>query len=206
MVMTLKIILIISFYLISSTIQGCGNKNHSENNDPKELTFKVDNSLLGEKFIDNYLEFSFSPPNSCLQMSEGIVQKVKDRFKQEYTVPNSFVIEPHMFFLNENDQFACLISILPTLTNADNSIVKYQQAICTQYIDSQVSQADFLHNGFRIYQSLIISKDIVQFKLVVTQSVNKSFQIDYVIPKSIYQDNLKAIESSIGSLTKLNVS
>ena len=49
----------------------------------------------------------------------------------------------------------------------------------------------------------IIDKDMIQFKVVVPQPSNQSFQIDYVIPKSIYQDKVEAIESSIGSLLKL---
>jgi len=198
---TLKVILIIN--LVFSLTQGCKNKNHNENNNPAELTFKVNQSLLGEKYVDKYLGFSFLPPKSCLQMSEAMVQKVKDQLKKEYTITNSYVIEPHQFFLNKNDRFACLISILTTVSNVDSTISKYQQAIFAYSKNSQVTQAIFLHNGFRIYQSLIISKDIIHFKLVVPQSSNKSFQIDYVIPKTIYQDELEAIESSIGSLLKL---
>jgi len=163
----------------------------------------VNQTLLGEKFIENDLGFSFSPPKSCLPISEEKIQKINDRLKKETAVANSFEVEPHTVFLNENDKFVCVISILPTLSDADSAIAGYQQAIESLYVNSQVSQAVFNHNGFRIYQSLITNQNIVQFRLVVIQTLGKSFQIDYVIQKSIYQDNLEAIESSIGSLTKL---
>ena len=200
---TLKLILAVSFFLIVMIIQGCERKNRNARNNPQELTFNVDHSLLEDKFSDKYLGFIFYPPKSCLQLPEEMVQKVKGQLKDEYTVPNSFVIEPYKFFLNEKDQSACLISILPTLSPVDSSIDEYQQAICNFSSNSQVTQDMFLHNGFRIYQSLIIRKDMILFKLVILQPLEKSFQIDYVIPKSIYRDNLEAIESSIGSVSKL---
>jgi hypothetical protein len=200
---TIKVIFIVIYTLIFSLTQGCKNKNHNENNNLAELTFKVNQSLLGKKYVDKYLGFSFLPPKSCLQMAEVTVQKVKDQLKKEYTNTNSYVIEPHQFFLNKNDKFACLVSILTTFSNVDSTISKYQKVIIAESKNSQVTQAIFLHNGFRIYQSLIISTDIIHFKLVVPQSSNKTFQVDYVIPKTIYQDELEAIESSIGSFLKL---
>lgn len=196
-------ILFTLFLFIFLLTQACSN---NENENPRDLTFKVNQTLLGEKFIDNDLGFSFSPPKSCLPISEEKIQKINDRLKKETAIANSIGVEPHTVFLNENDQFVCVISILPTLSDADSANAAYQQAIESHYKNSQVSQADFNHNGLKIYQSLITNQNIVQFKLVVIQSQGKSFQIDYVIQKLIYQDNLEAIESSIGSLTKLKES
>lgn len=198
-----RVILIINISLIIIFILACGNKNHNKNDHPQELIFKVNPSLLGEKFLNEYYGFSFSPPKRCLQLPEEMVQKVKEQLKKEYSVTNSYILEPYQLFLNEKNRFACLISILPNFSNADSAIAEYQQAIFNYSKDRKVTQTIFLHNGFRIYQSLIINENMIQFKLVVPQTSNKSFQIDYVIPTTIYQDNVETIESSIGSLLKL---
>ena len=198
----MKKILCVAIMIVIS-VTGCERKGRNAKNHPQELTFNVNHSLLEDKFSDQSLGFTFHPPKSCLQLPEEMVQKVKGQLKDEYTVSNSFIIEPYQFFLNEKDQFACLISILPTLSPADSSIDEYQQAIRNFTRNSQVTQDMFLHNGFRIYQSLIIRQNMIQFKLIIPQPLEKSFQIDYVIPKSIYRDNVEAIESSIGSILKL---
>lgn len=167
------------------------------------MTFKVNQALIGKKVLDKNIGFSFSPPKSCLQMDEDIVEKIRQQLKTKHSVPNSYLLEPYLVFLNEKNQSVCLVSILPGLTDADSAITQYQQAIDYDTEDRKTIQTVFLHNGFQVYQSLITASDKIQFKLVIPQKLNKSFQIDYIIPKTIYLDEVEAIESSIGTLLKL---
>ncbi len=194
-----KTLLIICFSLTFYFFQGCGQNYH----DGPEMTFKINPSLIEDQLNDPSLGFSFSPPKNCLKIPDKMVQEVKDQFKKEYAITNLFIIEPYLFFLNEQNRFACFISTLPALSSNDSLITAYQQAIHNHAKENYIKQDTFIHNGFKIFQSLIIGPESIQFKLVVPQPLNKSFQIDYVIPKSIYPNKIEAIESSIGSLHKL---
>ena len=51
-----------------------------------------------------------------------------------------------------------------------------------------------------IRQYLINAKEVVIFKLFI--AANTDYQLDYIIPKKIYEKELKKIESSIGSINK----
>lgn len=181
-------------------IYACGKNDYANQN---EMTFRIDSNLLGEKYVNQTIGFIFSPPRDCKPLPESIVDKVKDTLKTTYSSVDFLKIDPVKFFLNQETQFACLISILQDLTESDTVISNYQQALKNQNQNSQIKQTKFFYNGFTIYQTLIMTETTIQFKLVIPQPSQKSFQIDYIIPNSIYVEKIEAIESSIGSIKKI---
>ncbi|MBD3290273.1 hypothetical protein GF337_15825 [candidate division KSB1 bacterium] len=188
--------------LLIIMIYGCDSQKDSRKNGIQQIGFKVDPALLEAPYQDSTLGIVFSPPKGCSRMPKDIVIEVKDQFKTLNTISAPFAIEPHQIFLNEENHFACILSKLPVLANSDSSVYIYQQAIRDSTDEKQVKQTSFLHNGLLIHQSLIINPIMIQFKLIIPQSESNSFQIDYVIPKSIYADYIEVIESSIGSIKK----
>lgn len=190
------------FLLLIIINYDCENQKDTRKNGIQQIGFKVDPALLEAPYQDNTLGIVFSPPKGCSRIPEDIVTEVKDQFKTQNAMSAPFAIEPHQIFLNKDNHFACILSKLPALANSDSSVYIYQQAIHDSTDGKQVKQTSFLHNGLLIHQSLIIDPLMIQFKLIISQSENNSFQIDYVIPKSIYADYIEVIESSIGSIKK----
>jgi len=196
----------ISFNILSILVLmifSCGNMDKKGNDLPEEMTFQINQSLLAEKYSDNHLGFSFSPPSVCVQMPKNMVQQVKGGIQNNLVSPDSLVLEPKQFFLNKNEQFFCLLTALPMLAVNDSSIKFYHQVIEKSAAGSEIQHSTYKYNKFLIYQSLIISEETINFKLLIPQPEYKSFQIDYIIPKSIYANKIEVIESSIGSLSKL---
>ncbi|MDW7681048.1 MAG: hypothetical protein SCK70_10810 [bacterium] len=163
-----------------------------------EMTFRVDKSLLAEKFVDRELGFEFIPPKDLLKVPADVLTDVQDQLP----LTDFFQIIPRQVFLAEQSEFVCIISWLPELIYSDSSIISYQRAVKSQTSNGEIRQTSFLYNGFRIYQTLIISDNVVNFKLLIPQPDKKSFQIDYIIPKNIYIEKIEAIESSIGSIKR----
>ena len=190
------------FFLIL-IIGSCESNKDAGNNSPQKIGFKIDPALLSEPYHDSALGMIFSPPKGCSQMPGDMVFKIKNQLKTQAAMSVPFTIEPHQVFLNEENHFACLLSRLPSLANSDSAVCIYRQAILDTSSVKQVKQTVFLHNGFTIYQILTIDQKKIEFKLIIPQSGNRSFQIDYVVPKSIYADYIEVIESSIGSIKKL---
>jgi len=193
-------IIVLSFLVLM--IITCGNMGKDGNDQPEEMTFQINQSLLGEKYSDRELGFSFSPPSGCKQMPEHIVQHVKGEIQKSIVPSDSLVLEPKQFFLNEDEHFFCLLTALPMLALCDSSISFYHKVIKNSAEQSEVQHSTYKYNNFLIYQSLIISNKTIDFKLLIPQPDNKSFQIDYIIPKLIYANKIEVIESSIGSLSK----
>jgi len=54
-------------------------------------------------------------------------------------------------------------------------------------------------NGINTIQYIITTAEVVLIKLIFNVR-DFYYQLDYIIPKSIYEENLKSIESSIGSI------
>ncbi len=186
-------------WLMLLLLFSCGENEYTQQN---EMTFKIDPNLLGEKFCCQELGFCFSPPRDCLPLPEVTVNQIKDSLKTSYPSVEFLTIEPIKFFFNQQTAFTCLISALPELAVADSNFAKYQQALTQQFPAEQVKQAKFFYNGFDIYQTLIMTDSFIQFKLLIPQSAQLSFQIDYYVPRQFYIENIEAIESSIGSIKK----
>jgi len=171
---------------------------------PEEMTFQVNQSLLGEKYIDDQLGFSFSPPKGCTKMPSNMVEQVKGELNKYSVSFDLLVLEPKQFFLNEDERFICLLTKIPSLSLSDSSINFYQQVVENVAKDNTVQRSSYKYRDFLIYQNLIISKEMINFKLLIPQQANKSFQLDYIVPKPIYTTKIEVIESSIGSLLKNN--
>ena len=200
MKITANVIFIILSFLFATI---CCEKQKNETNDlPGEMTFQINRLLLGEKYSDEYLGFSFSPPLGCKQMPLDTLQEVKAQIQKILLSSDSFNLEPKQFFVNAEEGFFCLLTALPSLALTDSSIVFFQQRIEKSAKNSEVQHSTYKYNHFLIYQSLLINSSTINFKLLIPQAEYKSFQIDYIIPKSIYANKIEVIESSIGSLSK----
>jgi len=193
-------LIVLSFMIL--VIIGCGNVEKNRNDQPEEMAFQINKALLGEKYSDSELGFSFSPPSGCEQMPKNMVQQVKGEIQKSLVSPDSLVLQPKQFFMNEEEGFFCLLTALPSLVLSDSSIRLFQQVIENSAEQGEVQHSNYKYNEFVIFQSLIISKEIINFKIMIPQAEHKSFQIDYIVPKSIYANKIEVIESSIGSLSK----
>jgi hypothetical protein len=196
-----KLFIILFSFLILMNLS-CGNEEKNKTDQPEEMTFQVNQSLLGEKYSDNELGFSFSPPIGCKLMPKNLVQQVKAEITKNLVSPESLALEPKQFFLNKNEQFFCLLTTLPMLVLSDSSIKFYNMAVKNSAAGDEVQSSTYKYNHFLIYQSLIMNDETINFKLLIPQAEHKSFQIDYILPKSIYVNKIEVIESSIGSLSK----
>ena len=85
-------------------------------------------------------------------------------------------------------------TLLKTLTTA------YQN----RFPKATVQQAVFIKDAFRIHQLMVIATDFVRIKLICDAPETRVFEVDYHIPKDVYQTELRAIESSIGSINLIH--
>ena len=57
-----------------------------------------------------------------------------------------------------------------------------------------------MKDAFRVYQLMVVSSNFVLIKLICDAPENPVFEVDYVVPRGVYEMELRSIESSIGSI------
>ena len=69
-------------------------------------------------------------------------------------------------------------------------------------IQGSVTEGSYLHNGFNIRQLIHVQDDQVTIKLICISDDEHNFMLDYIVPAQFYEQNIRAIESSIGTINK----
>ena len=58
------------------------------------------------------------------------------------------------------------------------------------------------HNGLDFHQFIFTKDDYITIKLITEVSDQMIIMIDYIVPSKNYEEELRAIESSIGTIKK----
>ncbi len=167
-----------------------------------EMEFNVKPELLAGRYQNKTFGFSFSPPKGCIELPDSLAKPLAEQLKSKISATQDISVEPVEFFVNEEDMLICIVSELKNFQANDGTIQQYQQMIRQTARNNNIQQTSYRYHKFQIFQSLIMSNDMVQFKLFFPQKDKPSFQLDYVVPKSLYVKYVEAIESSIGSVEK----
>ncbi|MBC8415915.1 MAG: hypothetical protein H8E11_05750 [Candidatus Cloacimonetes bacterium] len=69
-------------------------------------------------------------------------------------------------------------------------------------IQGSVTEGSYLHNRFNIRQFIHVQDDQVTIKLICISDDEHIFMLDYILPSQFYEQNIRAIESSIGTINK----
>ena len=116
--------------------------------------------------------------------------------------PQDLQIVPRWIFLNEDSRSMCVVSELNGVEIAPDEILleTLTTAYRNQFPNATVQQTVFMKDAFRIHQLMVIAADFVRIKLICDAPETLVFEVDYRIPRDVYQTELRSIESSIGSI------
>lgn len=165
------------------------------------LVFKVDETRLEPTVTDTALRIKMAAPKNWKKIDDSMLTEVANKLKPQLT-PQDLQIVPRWIFLDETSQSVCVASkldvvgIVPDETLLKNLKTAYQ----TQFPNATVHQAVFMKDAFRIHQLMVIAADFVLIKLICDAPETLVFQVDYRIPRDVYQTERRSIESSIGSI------
>ena len=76
----------------------------------------------------------------------------------------------------------------------------YKELLTQQFSIKDIPSLKFPINEIPILQYLINTDEFVIIRIFIDSIAN--YQIDYIIPRNIYEKELKKVESSIGSINK----
>ena len=182
---------------------GCDSPNAKKQ--PYEtLVFQVDESRLEPIVTDETLRIKIAAPKNWKKIDDAMLQQVTNKLDTQRIQGMQMV--PRWIFLNENSRAMCVVSKLKGLEIApDETLLKtLTTAYQNQFPKATVQQAVFIKDAFRIHQLMVIATDFVRIKLICDAPETLVFQVDYHIPKDVYQTELRSIESSIGSINLIH--
>ena len=172
---------------------------HAEELDEKSnfMQFNVDVKLLSTSIYLDSTNISLRPPI-------GWDLILHSEFKQ---LSESIHDGNNIFDINLNKAFksmdGALLIISQVQSKAENfSYIppNYIEILSQQFSIKDIPSLKFPINKIPILQYLINTDEYVIIRIFVGNNLN--YQLDYIIPRHIYEKELKKIESSIGSINK----
>jgi len=191
---------ILPFLTLLFVFVGC-KSSKTEDTHPS-LEFQIDPALLEPKIQDKELGIEISPPAGW--------EKRDSTFSNSGTLKELRAIEmlvgsPKHFFQHNQTNSLCILSKSTTnsVKNTENLILRSKSGLEKQFPSAKISTSTFLKDKILVHQIMLLSSEYVILKLVCELDKLKAFEVVYILPKNAYADQLRAIESSIGSILGL---
>ena len=185
--------------IIIGNLVGCDPPN-SQKRTYETLVFNVDQTRLEPAITDTTLKIEISAPKGWKAIDDAMLMEVIDRLGDKLT--QGLQMMPRWVFMNEDSRAMCVVSRLESgkVPLNETLLQTLETAYRTQFPKATVQRAIFMKDAFRVYQLMVRASDFVLIKLMCNASENPVFEVDYVVPRDVYETELRAIESSIGSI------
>jgi len=167
------------------------------------MIFDVDSALLEPPITDTFLNISIAAPKhwSLVEAStlERLLAQASDKIGA--TLP----VEPRWMFLNGASQAMCIVSRLTSaeIPTGEEALRSLEASFVSKFPQATVRGAVFLKDEFRVHQVMVSTPEAVMIKLLLDAPTVPMFAVDYIIPRAAYEGELRAVESSIGSIKPL---
>lgn len=198
-----RVLQFLLYIIIISGFIGCDSPNAKKQLD-ETLVFNVDKTLLEPMLTDTVLKIKMASPKNWKMIDNSMFAQVVNKLDTQLT--GDIKLVPRWIFLNEGSRAMCVVSKLDGVDIApDEDLLKtLTTAYQNQFSNAKVEQAVFIKDVFRIHQLMVVAADFVLIKLICDAPETLVFEVDYHIPKNVYKTELRAIESSIGSINLIN--
>ncbi len=192
--------IISALVLLLSLISFSCNSNDDEAGKLNRLNFDIDSTKLAAEVKLNNYKLSFNPPVNLVH-SDEFFNKLVSGIAQNDPNMNELVTKPIDAFVDNDFNVLVVSGIEPGLKDtAITGLSKITALVKKQFKSEKAKYAEFLKDDIKIGQFLIQDSINVIFKLLLENPDKKVLQFDYIIPQKNYKNEIKAIESSIGSI------
>ncbi len=189
--------------LVGVVLVGCDRRNVKKH-PYQTLVFKVDETLLEPSVTDTTLRIKMGAPKGWKKLDASTFAQVTHTL--ELRLLPEIEMAPQWIFLNESSGATCIVSRLTdlTITPSETLLKDVMTAYQERFPKATVQQAVFMKGAFRIHQLMVVATDAVRIKLICDAPETPVFTVDYNVPKDVYRVDLRAIESSIGSINLIH--
>ncbi len=161
------------------------------------MQFYVDTSLLANSIYLENSNISLKPPIDWILISEEESTQLSIAIKDG---DNIFEILLSNVFKSKNGALMIISQVQSKVNDFGYIPPDYKELLTQQFNIKDIPSLKFPINEIPILQYIINTDEYVIIRLFVGSHIK--FQLDYIIPRNIYEKELKKIESSIGSINK----
>jgi hypothetical protein len=199
----------VSFFLLNLTIIillliGCDSSS-TDKNEKQDLAFDVDDTLLELPFELTQANMEIRPPVGFKAVSDSYHQELQSFFLKERGANTN--LQFHQFFFDSLHSAGMVVFSVKELnlsSDTMNFFGNYQKVLEGQYGPDRVKSGEYWVNGIFVKNYLVTDSNTVRFQLLCLSSNNDAMEVHYIVPHSEYEQVVKLIESSIGSLKPKN--
>jgi hypothetical protein len=187
------------YITIICSFVGCDPSNTRKPSN-ETLTFNVDHTLLEPVIADLELNITMAAPKNWKMIDNSMLTEVVN--KTDLRITQDHKLTPYMIFVNKESHAMCLISKINDVNISldENFLQTLTASYQKQFPKATVKHGIFMKDIIQIFQLLVVTVDTVLIKLICVPPNTSVFEVDYYLPKDVYQKQLRAIESSIGSI------
>ncbi|NOZ08545.1 MAG: hypothetical protein GXO91_06660 [FCB group bacterium] len=183
------------FLLIALFLLSC-NSSSAVKADFPPLNFNVQSELLSAPVtIDNLLSLQF--PAECNEITD--VQRDNIQTVIETDSAAFFQLKLKTIMKSPDGIFI----LINRISGATDPFLKldenFENFLQDSFRSDQITRGQFSVNNVQVVQYLITTPGTVAFKLFC-KVLDNYYQIDYFIPRTLYEKKLESIESSIGTI------
>ncbi len=188
---------IITFIALIFFTCACDKKTESDKANLEEIHFTVNQNLLGNKIIYDDL-FEFYVPK-LLIIQESDFTRLEDQL-------NSFLndsIKISLLYVFTDSSKENSLSVGRIILDDEifiDPIDYYSKVIGSTDLFKSSSKAKFLKNGLLISQFITNHNNHIIIKIIFQPKENYLIQLDYIFNEENYKQEVRSIESSIGSI------
>ena len=187
-------LLLVSFAMSSA----CTKQEPSKNITPSVI-FEVNRQLLGDSVISKAHHISFAPPKGW----EALPKNIEEQFRAKLEQANTGDIrpQPHYIFVSKSKATLMVSSLEFPLQDTTLALKRahYVGKMKSQIDSTMLRVAEFRKGVMLLTQCVIRTPTQISFKILV-ESEQTLLQFDYIVPLAVYNNEIRAVESSIGSI------
>lgn len=177
---------------------GCDNKSKVSENELDEIHFNLDTNLLGEKTVNSINSFEFYIPK-LLTNSETDFYDLENQLSS--SLPESInLLLLYVFTDSAKENSLSISKIILPVDLSSNNIDSYSEAMGNTYLFKNASKAKYLKDGMIFSQFITNHNNFVIIKIIFQPKENNLIQFDYIFNEENYKQEVRSIESSIGSI------
>ena len=174
----------------------CENTQHKTIPKNKDLSFNINHNLLNKTPLINDNRFTIYTPINWLPLDSSSIIQLKRAIETNENVIQLELVGGYQ----SKDLATCIISKISSNKEEFQYIPEnYIEILKSQFSTENINVSQIDINNTPVRQFIISNKSHAVIKLFISGVQN--YQVDYIIPRGIYEAELGKVESSIGTIT-----
>lgn len=191
-----------SFYLlviiVLAILVSCSDNEKMP--ESEQLLFEINYELLSDSVQLTAYNLIFNPPKNWEPISKRLFDSLDQKIQNQQLSDSIKIIPLSVFFSESNQSILNVSAVNVQSSNLESMVDLFEQREIEKSGIQNFKRADFLKDNLSITQFLVEENNLIIFKLFIKTHQDKMVEFDFIVPKNNYAEEIKSIESSIGSI------